>query len=457
MRPSRQNPSRAWQWFMVGVLILLAGVVIVALALFLWVHSYVQGEPFRKLVAQKTSEFLKVEGDYLPFRWSGFSISSEGFIARGRPNAPFTEFRADQIRAEINPRSLFQHAWQIDRLQIQRLQVTLAAPAFPPFQEHPTETSVPPSPLRPQTGRQATLDLRNVVIQEANVKWGGAAAGEISQVRLTLTPDAGGCGIQGTGGRLLQKDWPVLNIKQFTSHYESSQLAVSDAQFRVNDQGNLDATGEVRFDSNPRFQLNLKFSGVPVTPFLPEDWRARLTGELVGDVKVMGPFAPSEAIEASGTVGLAKGRVEALPLLDQIALLTQTKPFRQIALQRASADFTWSTPKLTVTRFAAESEGLFRIDGDALVNQRILDGNFRVGVTPSGLQWLPGTQSKVFTVQEGAYSWTTMRVAGPVEHPKEDLSPRLLAAAKDTVVDGVKSTIEKNAQGVIELLKPLLR
>jgi hypothetical protein len=447
--------SRKAQWLLFGSLGLGVLIVVGALSFVLWVQSYLRSEPFRKSIARKTSDFLKVEGAYLPFHWSGFSVWSEGFTAQGGPGASFTDFRADQIGAEFNPRSLFQKAWQIDQLQIQRLQVTLGARA--PLPAHAEERAGGPSTPPPHSESSNPVDLRRVVIQEMNVKWPGAAAGEISNVQLTLTPEGQEWNVTGTGGRLIQKDWPVLNINQFKSRYRSPQLVVTDARFRMNDQGNLDASGEVLFEQNPRFRFDLKFSGIPVAPFLPEDWRARLTGNLGGEAKVNGPFSPSEAMEASGTVALTNGRLEALPFLEQIALFTRTKEFRQLALQRASAEFTWAQSKLTVNRLLAESERLLRIEGDFVVNQRTIDGTFRVGLTPSSLQWLPGAQSKVFTVQTNGYLWATMRLTGPVEHLTEDLTPRLVVAAKDTVIEDVKGAVEKGTKDVIEFLKPLLK
>jgi len=53
------------------------------------------------------------------------------------------------------------------------------------------------------------------------------------------------------------------------------------------------------------------------------------------------------------------------------------------------------------------------------------------------------------------YVWTPVHVSGPVDDLKEDLSQRLIAAAGAEVYEGIKGTVEKGAQTLFDLLKPL--
>ena len=163
-----------------------------------------------------------------------------------------------------------------------------------------------------------------------------------------------------------------------------------------------------------------------------------------------------DSIQASGTLGLASGRLEALPFLDRIAVFTHTDQFRQFPLQKATGDFSWENGKLTGRHLILESEGLIRMEGNFELNERILDGQFQVGVTPNSLRWLPGSQSKVFTTDRDGYLWAPMRVTGPIDQLKEDLSPRLAAAAGTEVIEGIKGTVEKGAKELLDLLTPLV-
>jgi hypothetical protein len=110
---------------------------------------------------------------------------------------------------------------------------------------------------------------------------------------------------------------------------------------------------------------------------------------------------------------------------------------------------------------------LIRVEGGFVIENLMIDGTFQVGVTPASLQWLPGSQSKVFTVSRDGYLWTTMRLTGPLDNPKEDLSQRLIAAAGGAVIDTIQSTIQQLPGGdklpdapkkvIDDLLAPLLK
>jgi hypothetical protein len=165
-----------------------------------------------------------------------------------------------------------------------------------------------------------------------------------------------------------------------------------------------------------------------------------------------------------GKLHMESGHLEALPVLEQIALFTRMQQFRRVALSKASAQFRQSSGELAVTDFVAESDGLLRMEGAFTVIRGMISGDFQVGVTPAALQWLPGSQERVFTVARGGYLWTPLRLAGPVEKPQEDLSPRLIAAAKGAVLQGVENTVRDSintgkdaVKGALDLLMPLLQ
>jgi hypothetical protein len=128
-------------------------------------------------------------------------------------------------------------------------------------------------------------------------------------------------------------------------------------------------------------------------------------------------------------------------------------------LNNVSGDFTRDDRRLHVKNFVAESDGLIRAEGEFTIENGNIDGNFQVGVTPSSLQWLPGSQAKVFTVSRGGYVWAPMHLTGPANKPTEDLSPKLIAAAQGAVIEGVQNaageavkTGKDAAKSVLDLL-----
>ena len=456
---SRCRWGRVLAWSLAGLIGLgLLG----CLAFSFWLNSYLHSTEFCTLLSQKTSAFLQADGQYLPFHWTGFSVYSDGYQARGEPGAVFHDLQADQIRAEFQPQGLFRHAWQIDELTIQRLRINLggaAGPAGVPAAQ-PVAASAPPagSSRAPASWIPDRLELRRTQIQEVNLAWlARGATGSVRQVRVTLEPDDRAWLVTGTGGQLRQTGWPVLNLDRVRLRYQAPDLFITDGQFKLGESENVNVSGQVTFMPNPALDLQIKLNGVGITPFLPTDWRAKLKGIAAGEARLSGRLDNPETITATGTVALTAAKLEALPVLDRIALFTQTQQFRQFTLQKASADFVWTKAKLSVHRVLLESEGLIRVEGACGINQGKLDGLFQVGVTPTSLRWLPGSQTRVFTVERDGYVWTPVRVTGPVDDLQEDLSQRLIAAAGTELIEGVKGTVEKGAQDLLDLLKPLAR
>ena len=165
----------------------------------------------------------------------------------------------------------------------------------------------------------------------------------------------------------------------------------------------------------------------------------------------------------TGHAELAQGVLETLPVLNKIADFTKTDRFRRLVLNQVRGDYRYDQDGLHITNLVVESERLILVKGSFTVRNGEIDGTFDLGITPGPLQWLPGSQDKVFSAVRDGYAWATMRVVGPVHSPREDLSARLYAAAEAAVVQkvgdtatqavgGAVDTVKKGATGVFDLL-----
>jgi len=449
-------------WLLLGLAVLvLVGVIVVRL----WFNAYLNSTDFRKKIADATARALKADGDFMPLHFSGTTVYSDGFEAHGSDAAFFSQLRADQLRADFNWHGMLHHRWQIDEFNIQRLDVTLAEHrenAVSSSEKNVASEMHDESPLALKSAWQ--LDLRKAVIRETNWRWNG---GGITGATLTLTPDSAAWLIDAQGGKLAQSGWPELRIESARLRYQAPSLFISDSSLR-NGDGTLSATGEINFERAADLQAQL--ASLDVTPILPKDWRAKLHGKLSGDVKVRAPLhstkfsettnaTPDDGLVVEGSVRLIEGQLEALPILNQIATFTRTQRFRQIALSKASCDFRRDDAQISARNIVIESEGLMRVEGQCTVIGGNIDGAFQVGVTPASLQWLPGSQSRVFTVARGGYLWTPVHLSGPADHPSEDLTPRLVAAAGSELIEGatkgakdIDGTLRETTKSVLDLL-----
>jgi len=283
------------------------------LAFSFWLNSYLHSDAFRALLSRKTSTLFQADGQYLPFRWTGFSVYSDGYQARGAAGAPFRELQADQIRAEFQPQGLFHHAWQIDELMIQRLQVSLGS-------ETPTAARTEPRPPAAQSSMEGKppgeprrsswipdrLELRRTQIQDVNLFWSlPGQTGSVRQVRATIEPEDRAWAVTGAGGQLRQTGWPALNIDHVRLRYQSPELFITDGQLKLSESENVNVSGQINFEPNPALDLQVKINGVVITPFLPVDWRAKVKGVATGSARIGGrTMTPSRLPQPASSVWL---------------------------------------------------------------------------------------------------------------------------------------------------------
>ncbi|MEN8866782.1 MAG: hypothetical protein ABF381_14470, partial [Akkermansiaceae bacterium] len=137
-----------------------------------------------------------------------------------------------------------------------------------------------------------------------------------------------------------------------------------------------------------------------------------------------------------GHLKIKEGILTALPLLDKIAAYANTSRFRRLVLNEISLDFKRVGEKLELTNIILWSEGLVRLEGEMEIEGNdILKGDFRVGVSPGTLAHIPGAETKVFQRGDLGFLWTSLKVSGTLDSPQEDLSDRLIAAAKDRMFE----------------------
>ena len=455
-RPSRRQASSApSRWRRLALWALPALLVLAFLGYFAVkaaAYSYLRSDGFRKFVAQKAGATLRAECEIAPLQFTGANVFTEGFKAQGGKDAPFASLGLDQMRAEISLRRFFEKVWQVEQVEVQRVTLSLTGPRAdlpdaPPVGAGTVPTASPSGGWLPNR-----VEIASATVHDTNLAWDG---GGMRNTTVTAKPDNGGWKIAGQGGKIEQTGLPALDVQALALLYRAPSLYVNTAEFRQGGVGSVKATGEINFAE--RLDLQVAIRDVNLTPFLSDDWRVRLKGQLSGDVTIRGPLPlPAAGPEIAGSISLARGELTALPVLDQIALFTGTQQFRRLSLSRASADFRQDGAKLRVTKFVTESEGLIRIEGDFTVEKSTIDGTFQVGVTPSSLAFIPGSREKVFTESRGGYVWASMQLKGPLNKPVENLTLRLKQAAGEAIVDTARGAVEDTIKTGKDTIKSAL-
>ena len=463
-RTSRRSPATTpSRWKRLALWALPAVFVLAILGYFVAkaaIDSYLRSEGFRKFIAQKAGATLRAECEIAPLQFTGANLFTEGFTAQGGEDAPFATLGLDQMRAEISLRRFFEKVWQVEQVDVQRLNLSLTGPraALPPAPPLGTPTQPTRNPSSDWLPNR--VEIASATVHDTNLAWSGGA---LRHTTITAVPDNGGWKITGAGGKIEQTGLPALDVQALALRYRAPSLFVNTAEFRQGGTGVVKVGGEINFAE--RLDLTAAIREVNITPFLSEDWRVRLKGQLSGDVTIRSPLPlPATGPEIAGSLSLARGELTALPVLDQIALFTGTQQFRRLTLSKASADFRHDGAKLRVTKFVAESEGLIRLEGDFNIEHGMIDGLFQVGVSATSLAFIPGSREKVFIESRGGYVWAPMRLTGPLNKPTEDLTARLARAAGDAVIDTAKGAVDETIKtgkdtlkGVLDLLMPSVK
>jgi hypothetical protein len=436
---SDHTTRRKWVRGLVATAAILAGGLLVGHVIGKrWVEDYLRGPEFRKFVNARIGKTLQSEVEFEPFQFDGMKIYSDSMTARGLEGGPFSEMHLDQVRTEFSLRRFFDRVWQVDSIEVQHVGIKLDG----------TRLSRPPEPEKLDAiAKENTtgwlpnrVEIASAIIRDFELTWGDlpSTSGSLTKLAVRATPAEGGWLIEGKNGELRAANLPKLQVDNVRLRQRGRTLFVNAADFVAENGGSVKGSGEIVFGE--RVDLQGKFDGVDIAPLLSKDWRLRLHGRARGDVRVQSALPPTGPVAVSGTIALQDGRLEALPVLNEVATFTRSQQFRSIALTRASAHFERTGSATRVTDFIAESEGLIRMEGAFVIAAGRIDGTFQVGVAPTTLQWLPGSRDRVFTVARDGYVWTPVRLTGAVDSPTEDLSPRLIAAAGDAVIEKVEST-----------------
>jgi len=114
-----------------------------------------------------------------------------------------------------------------------------------------------------------------------------------------------------------------------------------------------------------------------------------------------------------------------------------------LTLSEAHTRWQWKKDEISLTELVLASEGLVRLEGGIDIRGKRIDGVFRLGLAPGTLATIPGAETDVFVAGERGLLWTTLRITGTLNDPKEDLTDRLIAAAGLRMFDQIPETGEK--------------
>jgi len=410
-------------------------VIIGLIGLSLAVRNFLHSDEFRQQVTVRTSEAMKVDGEFAPFSWTGSSVYSESFSADGMAESLWQTFEARRLRADFDWRSIFDGAWRMEELSIGSVEAVMRPQSGPPAipQTAPSDGDAGKSG---ETARRSTpswvpqrFELGQVVIDEATLLVPSETGNVLMErVSVVVKPDGSGWQMTASGGTLDVPSFDEMQLVEATARSNGSDFFLSRAEFSLEEKGSVVASGEFSTEVG---QMRVDWSEVPISVVLEEPWKSRLTGHSNGQA-----VWTQENQAVRGKFEVADAQLQHLPLQKQLAVFSGQPKFERLPIQIVSGDFATQGGAIAVRNFVAESRGLMRVEGAyGVASDETLTGELQLGVTPQTLQWIPGSQEKVFTESRDGYLWTTVKLSGTADRPREDLTPRLATAAGEAVIE----------------------
>ena len=388
---------------------------------------YVESDAFRAAMEHETAKGLHFpQCRYSPIRRiSAFTAQTESFEARNGEKA-MKSLDAHGITATFDPLGAFVRQWRFAEVRVQSGDVEIQI-----YKAHPA--AVAPKPwfaiLLPNR-----VYLKRIETSRANITWRfrGERAGFFG-TQLLIMPHGLDFEYSATGGRLKMALLPDLDLRRAHLLITKTLLTIYDIDLASNS-----VSGEsIRVQANAGIgqeksvDLRANFNQVPISSWLPAEWKEHLAGSAFGDLHWAGKDPKLESSSGKGSLAINDGRIENLPVLEKLAELAQKKSFEHLALSDCSLNFEWKYPTIDIENIAIEEKGKFRIEGEISIEQRRLRGTIRLGLTREYLDWLPNPE-EVFSRKQGGYLWTNVRLSGTIDDPGQDLSPRIIELFKQS-------------------------
>jgi hypothetical protein len=408
------------------------------------IRSYLHSDAFRKFLSAEASEMAGVKGEFALFRWEGLAVETDSFEATS--DGPVTALRADDLHTEIGLGGLTRGVWEVKGSSLRRLDVSVDA--------RKRAAEPPPVAIQPQLKKEKSASRPAWFPSEAELQ-----GLEVRELAAKITLDQGllvasglsvnaekvgsnaayRADIKGGTLRLPSGPVPELRLEHAQLRYQENQVFLTDATVSAWSNARLQGSGEWDMASR-RYSFEGDATGIQSEELLSPDWSKRLTGDVTTTFSANNHGGYHQA---GGKLTLHNGMLTALPMLDALAAYADTRRFRVLALNEAHTDWQWTRDALSLQNLVLSSEGLVRLEGSITLRGQELDGRFRLGLAPGTLSTIPGAETDVFLAGERGLLWTTLRITGTLDHPKEDLTDRLIAAAGLRMFEQLPETGEK--------------
>ena len=442
-RRSRQrlNVGESRWFFKVVCALLLLSIVSIGVGYGL-MRGYLHSDAFRKFLSAKASVMTGVNGEFAAFRWEGLELSTDKFEASG--DGPVTHLRADDLHTEIGFGGVTRGVWDVRGSSVRRLDIAVDSrkkPISKPAMSEvaPREKSNGNNGWFPSEANLQEVDVRELAIRLLMDQGSVVANGMRVRAERAGANDAYRVDVKGGTIQLPIKWLTDLQLDRAQLRLQENQFFLLDSVINIWGDGRIQTSGELDTVTK-QFSLEGDVNGIKCEDVLNADWAKKLTGNISSTFILTNKLGfPS----ANGRLSIENGVLTAMPVLEALAAYADTRRLRVLSLNQAHTEWQWKRDELILKNMVLSSEGLVHLEGSITIRGQALDGDFRLGIAPGTLSSIPGAETDVFAPGERGLLWTPLHISGTLDHPKEDLTDRMIQAAGMRMFEQLPETGEK--------------
>ncbi len=474
----RRYPSKGRSWKRIFLVSCISCGVLVALLLivaYFWIGSYLGSDDFRHKMELQAAKSLKAGSvEITPLSWGGASVGTDSIKVQGAGN--MEKLDVTRLDAVVDRASLLDRHFRIKQISADAISVTmktgkLPAPAAVTPANLPDAKPLDTPVIEVTEGGESAVEelqhdgqksanwlkdyllplkysVEDASIRDMNFTYiDGNRVYAVNHVAVRVSPELGNNEYRASleRGRI---ELPFSFMKRGTLEkaivrYRPDRISVADCRILLDKRGTINAEGEwEKFDF--RWWASAVARDIDCSIFLEEDWMKKLEGTIQATARAQGDR--SGLLEVSGDMTVDRAVLTALPVLDTLNAFTLSSKFKRINFDKVSSNFKFSNGGWHFTDMVLVSEGLGQVEGWVKIGEdRSLSGQLKIGILPGMLSLIPGAEEKVFTQENNGgklgYLWANLNLSGTLDNPREDLTARLMAAAKDRLLssDGAKT------------------
>ena len=368
--------------------------------IFIFTSSYLKSGKFKRLIETKISQNLNVEGEFDKFNWSGTSLNSNEFSAKGYADNPLSKIRVNGIRANINLGAIKNKTWEVSSVDINQLNFLIdeSDKKFSnSYNNSVNEFDQKESNWFKNLFFPNKLILKSFRVNNINFDFNNyplTILGRGISLNAEESSVLNSYKIKAFNGGVWIDDFPKLLLKEGHFRNVGNKIIMDSFDFNLFDESRARLFGEIIASKSPSLDIECKLSDLPADKILPEDWIKKLKGLINIDINIDGSV-DNPIIQ--GSAQLINGSLEALPILERIDEFLGTSKFRRLALNEFNITYSVGKSRsVNIDQFYSLTHGTVCLTGIfSYKNQKIDSGKYMIGITPETLKWLTLSKKEI--------------------------------------------------------------